>query len=290
MLISFVVAGLLLNFSILFWLPITCLSLLSLFGDRINLIPTLRLTVQFTVAALFFISIAFFRDAENGGQSIILIVFSLLFSIYIVGTANFFNFMDGINGIAGITGVVGFGLIGAYGVMNQQNSDWVILSFVMGFSCIGFLPFNVPKARVFMGDVGSILLGFVFACMVVAFTQTFSDFVILVSFMFPFYIDELTTMVERIADKQSLTLPHRRHLYQVLANEAEIAHWKVSIGYGIAQLLIGLSVWYAVSISLFLGMVTVGMFIIAFVIVNMKVKKKWGCWIGKQTKELKVQS
>jgi hypothetical protein len=80
--------------------------------------------------------------------------------------------------------------------------------------------------------------------------------------------------------KQSLTLPHRRHFYQVLANEAEIDHWKVSAGYGIAQMMIGLIVWFAVSINLFLGIFVIGIFIISFFMVNMMVKKKLGCWPG----------
>ena len=279
-LIAFVVTCILFKFSFLFWGPVTFLSLISLYGDRINLKPILRLTVQFSVTLLFLISISFFQHIANDIQSLILIILCIFFSIYIVGTANYYNFMDGINGIAGITGIVGFALLGLYGNINHQNHQWIILSFVMSFACVGFLPFNMPKAKVFMGDVGSILLGFVFACIVVVFTQTFIDFVILVSFMFPFYIDELVTMVERIADKQSLTLPHRRHFYQVLANEGGIAHWKVSVGYGIAQLLIGVIVWFTVSTNLLLGIFAIGIFIISFFIVNMKVKKKLGCWIN----------
>ena len=59
---------------------------------------------------------------------------------------------------------------------------------------------------------------------------------------FPFYADELTTMVLRLKDGEKLFNPHRRHLYQLLANELNIAHWKVSAGYGIFQLIVGLSV------------------------------------------------
>ena len=154
--------------------------------------------------------------------------------------------MDGINGIAGITGIVGFGLVGVFGLLTEQSPQWVTLAFVMAFSC-GFLPFNILIARVFMGDVGSILLGFVFACMVVEFTRTFSDFVILVSFMFPFYIDELITMVERILDRQRLSLPHRRHFYQVLVCRAQEHRslegfswvWHCSTHFGAAYLVVG---------------------------------------------------
>jgi len=100
----------------------------------------------------------------------------------------------------------------------------------------------VPKARVFMGDVGSVLLGFVFAGLVVWVSRSLLDFVCAASFLFPFYADELTTLVVRIKDGDRLTRPHRRHLYQLLANEYGIEHWQVSLGYGLSQLIIGVSI------------------------------------------------
>jgi len=94
--------------------------------------------------------------------------------------------MDGINGIAGITGVVAFGLIALFGVVSGAHGSLIFLSFCMGLACLGFLPFNMPKARVFMGDVGSVLLGFVFAGLVLGLSRSFIDFVVLCAFLFPF--------------------------------------------------------------------------------------------------------
>jgi Fuc2NAc and GlcNAc transferase len=107
---------------------------------------------------------------------------------------------------------------------------------------MGFLPFNVPKAKVFMGDVGSVLLGFVFAGMVVYLSNDVLDFICLSSFLFPFYADEFITMMVRLKDGENLTKAHRRHLDQLLANEGNIPHWKVSFGYGLFQFLIGISI------------------------------------------------
>ena len=180
--------------------------------------------------------------------------------------------MDGINGIAGITGVVGFGLLGWFASVEGVDPRIITLSACMSFACLGFLPFNMPgKTKVFMGDVGSILLGFVFAGMVVWLAESFLDFVCMAAFLFPFYADELTTMYVRLRDDSlrermsscgtddldgwmirmirmnfgrmgRLMRPHRRHLYQLLANEMEVAHWKVSAGYGLLQLVVGMSV------------------------------------------------
>jgi hypothetical protein len=68
------------------------------------------------------------------------------------------------------------------------------------------------------------------------------DFVCMASFLFPFYVDELTTVTIRMKDGENLTKPHRRHYYQLLANEKRIAHWKVSVGYGVFQVAVGISV------------------------------------------------
>jgi Fuc2NAc and GlcNAc transferase len=57
--------------------------------------------------------------------------------------------------------------------------------------------------------------------------------------LFPFYADELTTMAIRLRNKENLAKPHRRHLYQILANEKGIAHWKITLFYGMVQLGIG---------------------------------------------------
>ena len=93
-----------------------------------------------------------------------------------------------------------------------------------------------------MGDVGAILLGFVFAGMVVLLSKDFLDFICLAAFLFPFYADELTTMIVRIKDRDKLTQAHRKHFYQLLANEKDIDHWKISTGYGIGQLIIGFTI------------------------------------------------
>jgi len=70
-----------------------------------------------------------------------------------------------------------------------------------------------------MGDIGSILLGSAFAGLIWLAAESLLDFVCMVLFLFPFYVDELTTVLVRLKDMESLTKPHRRHYYQLLANE-----------------------------------------------------------------------
>ena len=219
-----------------FWLPAFILSLVSFIGDRTELKPALRLMVQFG-CSLVFLGGFFYQDQ---GVLIYILIFPL--AVFITGSANFYNFMDGINGIAGITGITGFFLLSVYGYMTDAHLNYILLSTAMAFACAGFLPFNIPKAKVFMGDIGSVLLGFVFACIVVLLSDSLLDFICLAGFLFPFYADELTTMWVRIRNKEPLKQPHRKHVYQLLANEYGITHWKISAGYGGVQLAVGIAV------------------------------------------------
>lgn len=279
-LFAFVTGCVIYDLDALFYLPATALSLLSLLGDRIHIPLTIRLVVQFAAAFLFIFSLpdlpfcAFYSDLLGCHFSITFFG-GILAAVYIVGTANFYNFMDGINGIAAMTSIVGFGLLAGYGTVYFPNSGWLMVCFGLAAACAGFLPFNVPKAKVFMGDVGSILLGFVFASLVVMSAENFTEFLMLTSFLFPFYADELVTMVERIRNRQRMTTPHRYHLYQVLVNEAGVAHWKVSLGYAVFQLLVGAGLWHAKllgTVWLVAGLISVWML---FLWVNNAVKRKY---------------
>jgi len=236
-LVTFLLASWVLGLPLLFWISIGVISLLSFYGDRKEISPRVRLAIQFLAGILLLAGEFNWEDRSN--TMYILIPF---FSVFIVGTANYYNFMDGIDGIAGITGIVAFGLIVLFGNLSGTNESLLILAGCMGFSCLGFLPFNMPKARVFMGDVGSVLLGFVYAGLVVGLSHSLNDFVVLCAFLFPFYADELTTEYVRLRDGENLLKPHRRHVYQLLANEMGIAHWKVSVGYGVLQLSVGICV------------------------------------------------
>jgi UDP-N-acetylmuramyl pentapeptide phosphotransferase/UDP-N-acetylglucosamine-1-phosphate transferase len=233
-LVTFISVSVLLGFSNSFWMPAVFLSLTSLLGDRFDLPVILRLIIQ--IACAIFVLICFF--ALTGFNYYLLFPFMVLF---IVGTSNIYNFMDGINGIAGITAVIAFGLLGFYAHSIGADENYVFLTISIALSSLAFLYFNIPVARVFMGDVGSVLLGFVFALVVIFIARDMLDFICMSGFLFLFYLDELATMTIRLKNGESLTKAHRKHFYQLLANEMGKAHWKVSFGYGIFQLLIGLA-------------------------------------------------
>ena len=237
LLMVFIMASISQGISPLFWIPLSAISLLAFFGDRIELSPRRRLFFQF-----FLIIGLITGSTEISLEFNFSLVWVLFWAIYIVGTANFFNFMDGINGIAGISGTCAFALLSLFIYRLEGGSPYFVLTSCIALACIGFLPFNMPFARVFMGDVGSILLGAVYSALVYIYSLSWMDFLCLASFLFPFYLDELTTMIVRLKNRENLTQAHRNHFYQLLANEKKIPHWQISLGFGLIQLFIGLSI------------------------------------------------
>jgi Fuc2NAc and GlcNAc transferase len=271
--VAFIFSSFVLGIPTHFWLSATFLALISLFGDKNELSPKIRLPVQFIAAIIVIFPLLFSSYfADLGFMVSALCIFFL--SVFIVGTANFYNFMDGINGIAAITGVVGFGLLAFFTFHYENNKIFTLLSVCVVILCLGFLPFNFPKAKVFVGDVGSILIGFVFAGVVVLLAKSLLDFICYASFIFPFYADVLTTMAVRFKKGENLFHPHRSHIYQHLANELKVSHWKISLGYGLVQLNIGTAVWLTMPLGLFPVLILLLLFFGLFGFANYAVRKK----------------
>jgi Fuc2NAc and GlcNAc transferase len=259
---AFVLVSALASFPPIFWGPVVFIAVIGFLNDILDFSPKLRLPFQVAAGGVF--AIGALNNPMLNLSGFFLVAWIVLATIFIVGTANFYNFMDGINGIAAISGIVGFGLLALYLDITDGNSPLKLLALGLATACAGFLPFNFPGAKVFMGDVGSLLLGFLFGGMAVSLAKTLLDFICLASFLFPFYADELTTMAVRIKDRENLLHPHRRHLYQLLANEKGISHWKISVLYGFMQLSIGVSVIFSRSAGWFIVLILLGIYFSAF--------------------------
>jgi Fuc2NAc and GlcNAc transferase len=253
---AFILAGLTLRIPTTFLFAAILISGVSFFGDYFRISVTFRLMIQIFSTGIFLFPMlphltAQYASSMPGFPALLFLFILLFFWIYMIGTANFYNFMDGINGIAGLSGVIGFGLLGIFTLYRPPPDAFQnalsLLSICVSLACLGYLPFNMPRARVFMGDVGSVLLGFVFACLVVTLSRDYLEMVCFAALLFPFYADELTTMAVRLRNHENLIQSHRRHLYQLLVNEFGIAHWKISSAYAAAQLAIGAGVLIAYS-------------------------------------------
>lgn len=230
------------HFPMVNWVPAAVVSAVSLWGDFRELPVKFRLAVQTTAAAIISGFVFLMQPAHQLGV-VLSGLFFLLGALYIAATANCFNFMDGINGIAGLSGFVAFSLLGAFGFLESKDSVAPSVAFGIAAACLGFLPFNFPRAKVFMGDVGSVLLGFLFASWIIVNSKSLIEFAVLASFLFPFYVDELNTQWTRIKARESLSTPHRRHIYQILVNRGGFSHGVITAIYGAVQILVSVATW-----------------------------------------------
>lgn len=173
----------------------------------------------------------------------------LLLALFIVAGTNFFNFMDGINGIAGFQGVVAFGFLGMFALFFKGAEDMALLALVVAAAALGFLFLNFPNARVFMGDVGSIFLGFLFCGFVIVLFGDIKEFLVLVLFNGVFYVDCVSTVLLRLYRGENVLRPHRKHLYQELVHKARWPHYKVTLAYAAAQVVVGVGALWLLELS-----------------------------------------
>lgn len=266
----FATVGFYLSFPWSFMLPVLVLGGVSFLDDRYSVPVRVRLILQILLAMLAISGTAQLLD--HGG--LINVGLFLFLTLYVVSTANFFNFMDGINGMAGGMGAVVFLLIAVFALLQDAGRAEYTLALCLVLSCLGFLPFNIPQAKIFMGDVGSVSLGFTAAVMTVSLSHEFADFVCLLSFLFIFYADAITTLWVRWRDRENLAQPHRRHLYQLLSNEMGKPHYAVSMQFALVQIIIGFLMILAWSYSnILLQLCLLAVFGIVFVVVT--------CWCRK---------
>lgn len=142
------------------------------------------------------------------------LLLALLLALTVVAAINFCNFMDGINGLAGSqAALVAAALAILFGAGGQ--GEWAWIAAVLAAACLGFLPFNLPRARVFLGDVGSGALGFaVAALLLLAWTQHLRPWPALLLLPSAFVLDAGLTLLSRMLHGRRWYRPHREHLYQ----------------------------------------------------------------------------
>lgn len=154
---------------------------------------------------------------------------------------NAFNFMDGINGISGLSGIVtGF----AYALMGHSfgSSALQFIGLALAGSCLSFLPFNLLRTRVFLGDVGSYALGFVIAsCAWLAWAGG-APLLIALAPTSVYLVDTGSTLIRRALAGDPLMEAHRSHVYQRLAGRGR-SHAMVATAVAALTAAIVIVVW-----------------------------------------------
>ena len=210
-----------------FMLALTLVTFISFVDDVHSTRQVTRLVFHFSAMALMFWQWGLF------GLPWWWIVVAL---VVCTGIINAYNFMDGINGITGGYSLV---ILVALAYINAQVVPFVEqdLIYTVILSVLVFCFFNFrKKAKCFAGDVGSVSIAFVLLFLIgrlVMVTEDLSWIVLLVVYG----VDSVLTIVHRLMLHENIGLPHRKHLYQLMANELKIPHVAVSLVYMAVQAL-----------------------------------------------------
>jgi len=207
------------------------LVITGLLDDILSLTPVLRFSIQIVVSGLAIYLLGGLQRLDLGfgiiEQSILL---SIIATIGMVWFINLYNFIDGIDGYAGMQAV----FVGLVMYFFTKSTTALILAI----ATLGFLPWNWQKARIFMGDAGSTMLGFVIAVLGI-YLQNSGSFSLVFWLVVTalFWFDASFTLFLRWKNKEKLSEAHRKHLYQRLVRSGWSHQQVVFFGLGINGIL-----------------------------------------------------
>ena len=231
-----------------FLIGLTLVGIVSFVDDVHSLPDSARLVVQFAAMFLMFYQFGILNWNDWWIVCIALIV--------CVGITNAYNFMDGINGI---TGAYSLAVMLPLIYLNK-SVGFIAMPFllVITLSILVFLFFNFrKKAKCFAGDVGSISMAFIVVFALGLLMLQTRDFSYIV-FLAVYGVDAVLTIVHRIMLHENLGEAHRKHAYQLMANELKQSHLKVSAGYMLVQLAVSAGlIFIPINHYLYLGLVII---------------------------------
>lgn len=219
-----------------FLVGLTLVAGVSLVDDIHSLPDSVRLVIQFVAAAMAFYQLGILH------WSMWWII--LLALIIYVGATNVINFMDGINGITAgyaLAVLVPLALVNMNGDFVEQSLIITTILASLVFCIFNFRPKG--KAKCFAGDVGSIGIAFIMLFLLGNVIIKTTDITWLI-FLLVYGVDGCLTIAHRITLHENLGEAHRKHAYQIMANELKIGHVKVSLLYMVMQLVISLGFIY----------------------------------------------
>ena len=234
-----------------FMLALTLITFISFVDDIRSTSQGLRLVFHFSAMALMFYQWGLFS------LSWWWIIIAL---IICTGIINAYNFMDGINGITGGYSLV---ILAALAYINSEITTFVepaLINTVL-YSVLVFCFFNFrKKAKCFAGDVGSVSIAFILLFLIGKLILTTGDFSWII-LLVVYGVDSVLTIIHRLMLHENIGLPHRKHMYQLMANELKIPHVGVSLIYMAAQALVilgyfcfvGYGYWYLLGIIVLLS-------------------------------------
>jgi UDP-N-acetylmuramyl pentapeptide phosphotransferase/UDP-N-acetylglucosamine-1-phosphate transferase len=215
------------------------LGALGFADDRRSLHPALRLFAQLVISTGILalgVRIEYLRIPHV--VTVNLGVAGLVVSVVaIVASINLFNFMDGIDGLAGAQVLVFACVLTVAAALHGATLVGLVAAALAG-AAAGFLPFNWSPAHCFMGDAGSYACGGLVAGLLMVGDNEGLPLVIVGLSALPFFLDAITTLLARMIRRETVWLPHRKHVYQRLV-AAGWSHTRVTMFYVCAGALLG---------------------------------------------------
>jgi UDP-N-acetylmuramyl pentapeptide phosphotransferase/UDP-N-acetylglucosamine-1-phosphate transferase len=251
-LVWFILSGL---HSPMIFLGLSILALVSFIDDIQSVNPKVRLVCQF---AAFLIMLYEMHVFNQPWQPL------LLLSVACVGAVNIYNFMDGVNGMTG-----GYSLVAILSLwyVNEYVTPFVdsSLLIVVLASILVFCVFNFrPHAKCFAGDVGALSIGYIVLFLILKlFLQEAKLY--WMSLIIVYAVDGGMTILHRAFLGENLMMPHKKHVYQLMANELGMSHLKVSLIYMGLQALC--NIWLIANpgnTTLFLQLILLSMLYMVF--------------------------
>ena len=199
----------------------------------------------------------------------------ILMFFLIISSINILNFMDGINGLTilySLSFLISFYIINAH-IIAFTDSNFLLI-VILSNLIIGY--FNIRKKAVcFLGDVGAITMGFIYAVLTITLIVKTNSLSPLILFLV-YFLDSGWTIVERLLAKENIFHPHRKHLYQLLVNEYKLSHLLVASIYFSIQALINIT-WllnYEKDLSPIILISIFGIFSVIYLLTKKIVNKK----------------
>ena len=222
-----------------FLLSVTLIAGVSFIDDIRSLPDSVRLVVQFVAMAMMFYQLDILHWDMWWIVAIALVV--------CVGAADIINFMDGVNGITGayaLASLIPLALLNttpSTAGFVEQSLIYVVIIADIVFCFFNFRPKG--KAKCFAGDVGSIGVAYILLFLIGSLVLATGDVTYLI-FLLVYGVDGVLTICHRILLHENLGEAHRKHAYQLMANELKIGHVKVASFYALLQLVISLGFIY----------------------------------------------
>ena len=251
-----------------FLAAVTLAAGISFIDDIHSLPDSVRLVVQFLAMGLMLYQLTIGHgDLLPAWWAWALFIVAGL--IVCVGATNIYNFMDGINGI---TAAYSLAVLVPLALVNQADQSLIIVTIlsVLVFSIFNFRPKN--KAKCFAGDVGSVGIAFILLFLIGQLIMKEADITWL-TFLIVYGVDGCCTILHRIMLHENLGEAHRKHAYQLMANELGMSHVTVSLIYMGLQLAISLIMIYLVPntvLAHWIYLVAVGIVLVAAYVLFMK--------------------